>query len=94
MYLSPIDIENAAALLEINVDEFIQQYASHIMSLDFDRNHNQTWVRLQEYEDGDNMPSCVFLDPATNYCRIYQARPGMCNDHLEFACCICYIIIV
>ncbi|MFO0013343.1 MAG: YkgJ family cysteine cluster protein [Planctomycetota bacterium] len=62
-------------------DEDIQRIAAHLGAPDADAFERQ-FVRkvrdrksLVEYSDGD----CIFLDPPTRRCMIYEVRPSQCR---------------
>jgi len=71
VYLSPEETLQAASVLDISPQGFIDQYASHALS-----SNQTTWIRLREQDD-----ACIFLDLDTNQCQIYEARPTQCRTY-------------
>lgn len=61
------EVQSAAELLGMGVEEFKDAYASHRLD---------GWIRLKDDND-----ACVFLDQDTNHCQIYEARPLQCRTY-------------
>lgn len=65
MYLSSEEIEQLAARLELSEAGFRRRYTFE---------DELGWTQLA-IADG----RCVFLEPVTNRCRVYAARPAQCR---------------
>ncbi len=67
-FVAPTDqeLEEAAALLQMDVQSFIDQYT--------DLSRDRSRLVYKEASDG----ACIFLTPE-NRCRIYAARPEHCR---------------
>jgi len=65
VWVNKQEIHDLAARTKMGVEEFERQYVREV------------GVRksLKEYDNGD----CVFLDPQTRGCRVYEARPRQCR---------------
>mmetsp|Transcript_9770 Transcript_9770/g.14997 ORF Transcript_9770/g.14997 Transcript_9770/m.14997 type:complete len:304 (+) Transcript_9770:94-1005(+) len=82
VYMSPEEIQKAAKVIEISVEDFIDEYASLILDSDDDNNDasdkksSSPWIQLRNNDKG----SCVFLG-SDNLCKIYEARPSQCSTY-------------
>jgi Fe-S-cluster containining protein len=74
VYLSPAEIRNASALLQLSEGGFIEKFASHMTTNGSD---DDVWIRLKNNKQG----SCVFLHEDSKHCRIYEARPTQCSTY-------------
>ena len=86
--MSPEEIQQAAELLQISIQKFIQTYASHTLGggrqrVTRDEEDESVWIRLRD-KDSNNpqkgAASCIFLDDE-NKCTIYEARPVQCRTY-------------
>jgi Fe-S-cluster containining protein len=71
VFMHPAEIRQAANMLKMQKDEFIERYASRTLQSSDDE---ECWIRLINTNQG----ACVFLDPETNHCGIYKVRPVQC----------------
>lgn len=74
VYMNPTEIHEAATLLNMEKEEFIQRYASRTLHSSTEEDY---WIRLINSNQG----ACVFLDAETNQCGIYEARPVQCSTY-------------
>lgn len=77
--MTPEEHEEAANLLDISPEDFLQEYASHTL---VDNTTNETWVRLSDKPSNKEEDShgCIFLQ-SDNTCQIYEARPIQCSTY-------------
>ena len=68
IYVTKVEIENIAKLLEMDVREFVNQYL-------FKKMYKYS---IKEKKKGDEY-ECVFYDASANGCTIYDARPSQCK---------------
>ena len=95
VYLSPDEVSKATQLLGLPSEmDFVRTYASHTLKGSLE---GQTpWIRLkektipltEEVDDAtkkgavaDKETACIFLDPTTMHCLIYEARPAQCRTY-------------
>ena len=78
VYMSPDEVVGAAKTLDMDVTDFIRTYSTHTLLRE---NHEVPWVHLQNKPTEDGLSACVFLDPETKHCKIYQARPLQCQAY-------------
>jgi Fe-S-cluster containining protein len=78
--MSPMEVFGASSLLKTTISEFKQQYVALEEQLEPEEAaKNQIgWVQLKNSKETGG---CVFLDPETNYCKIYKARPLQCSSY-------------
>ena len=80
VYMSPEETSAAAEYTNKTVPEFIQSYASHTIHATDSRDEQLPYILLDNVES-EKGPSCVFLDPETNFCQIYPVRPIQCSTY-------------
>ena len=78
--MSPEETSAAAEYTNKTVPEFIQSYASHTIHATDSRDEQLPYILLDNVES-EKGPSCVFLDPETNFCQIYPVRPIQCSTY-------------
>jgi uncharacterized protein len=76
VYMTPEEHGEAAELLGISKEEFLQKYASHTL---VDETNGESWVRLID-QSSDTDHGCIFLQK-DNTCQIYEARPIQCSTY-------------
>ena len=86
VYMSADEVTQASKLLGLpSEQDFVQTYASHtLVADDGHENHgeqNNRWIRVREKDLPDTSSCCIFLDPVTKHCGIYQARPTQCRTY-------------
>lgn len=69
IYVTKSEIENIAALLQTDVEEFVQEYL-------FKKGYK---FSIKERVVGESH-ECVFYDSKSNGCKIYEARPAQCKS--------------
>ncbi|CAB9497792.1 Pfam:UPF0153 [Seminavis robusta] len=92
VYMTPEEHQQAADLLDMSKQEFIQHYASHTLLEDSTTNpgeeEERMWIRLRDHSttttttttNKDHQHGCIFLQD-DNTCRIYDARPIQCSTY-------------
>jgi Fe-S-cluster containining protein len=65
VWVNDDEIAQMAAAMEMEVDSFSHKFVRQVGN----------YRSLVEYPDGD----CIFLDPQTRGCMVYQARPIQCR---------------
>lgn len=65
MFVNQDEIEAMAGTLEMTVDAFEHKFTRRVGNR----------ISLVEYPDGD----CIFLDPQSRHCLVYQSRPIQCR---------------
>jgi len=65
VYLTDEEILDLAELLRLREPEFRARYTFR---------DELGWAQLRDVKE-----RCVFLDPVTNLCRVYEARPAQCR---------------
>ena len=81
------EAKDAASYLNLTLSDFIELYGASKHSGEDPSSESEGWVvRLKEIEahsvDGEATSSaCIFLDPSTNHCRIYEVRPTQCRTY-------------
>ena len=65
VFVDPDEIEAMAAAMQMDVDAFEHKFTRRVGNR----------ISLVEYPDGD----CIFLDPESRHCLVYQARPIQCR---------------
>lgn len=70
IWVSRSEIEEISAFLEMESDEFLNQYVKKV------------WYKytLKEMQIGENNFACVFFDMEKQSCSIYAVRPKQCRD--------------
>ena len=68
IYVSKTEIEAIAKLLSMDVREFVNEYL-------FKKMYKYS---IKERQNGDSH-ECIFYDPTSNGCSIYDARPNQCK---------------
>jgi len=68
IYVTKIEIENIAKLLEMDEREFVNKYL-------FKKMYKYS---IKEKQNGDSY-ECIFYDSSANGCTIYDARPTQCK---------------
>ena len=67
VYLSEEEVESLAGLLRLGIATFRRRY-THV--------DKDGWTQLAGADGGER---CVFLDPETKRCGVYEARPTQCR---------------
>ena len=77
--MTPEELNQAAELLNLSNEEFIQHYASHTL---VDETSGDLWVRLLDQSSTSSGVDhgCIFLNE-DNTCQIYEARPIQCSTY-------------
>ena len=65
VFVDESEIQAMAATLKMEVDKFERKFTRKVGRR----------ISLVEYPDGD----CIFLDPKTRHCLVYQDRPVQCR---------------
>jgi Fe-S-cluster containining protein len=65
VFIDEAETAAMAAKLKMSIDEFEQKFTRRVGKLS----------SLIEYPDGD----CIFLEPKTRHCMVYEARPVQCR---------------
>jgi len=65
VWINQAEIEAMAARLQMDVEQFERQYVRRI-------GVRRSLIELANYD-------CVFLDPQTRKCKVYQQRPRQCR---------------
>ena len=81
VWMSPMEIRRAADLIQLSVTDFCNQYASHTLEPNNHDENDLRWIRLKDQTDDNGSGACVFLDPTTQQCTIYEARPNQCSTY-------------
>lgn len=78
VYLNPSETKEAAAVLNMSIDEFKDKYTSRDVT---GKKIKDSWTVLKQKKDSKGIEGCIFLDEETKMCSIYEARPLQCSTY-------------
>ena len=78
VYLNPNETKQAAAVLNISIDKFKDEYTSRDVT---GEKIKDSWTVLKQKKDSEGIEGCIFLEEGTKMCSIYEARPLQCSTY-------------